>query len=44
MAWTEKDCPVVHRPQTYGLPECRIMAYTPADEESGAGGDAAPAP
>ncbi|WP_326817081.1 MULTISPECIES: hypothetical protein [unclassified Streptomyces] len=31
-------------PRTCGLPECRIMAYTPADEENGAGGDAAPTP
>ncbi|MGW0695989.1 MULTISPECIES: hypothetical protein [unclassified Streptomyces] len=49
VAWTlftvaEKDCPVVHRPRACGLPVCRIVAYTPADEESGAGGDAAPTP
>ncbi|MFE7789569.1 hypothetical protein [Streptomyces sp. NPDC057460] len=49
VAWTlftvaEKDCPVVRRPRACGLPVCRIMAYTPADEESGAGGDAAPTP
>ncbi|MGW9132187.1 hypothetical protein [Streptomyces sp. NPDC055681] len=39
-----QDCPVVHRPRACGLPVCRIAAYTPADEESGADGDAAPTP
>lgn len=47
VAWTlftvaEKDCPVVHRPQE--LRAAGSVAYTPADEESGAGAGAAPTP